>query len=176
MQRGIDRGHLGRKTRDKGGFFRVDKVAGVTKHFVLDAVSGAYHALAEGAPPVPAFVQQMQVAIRTGGHEVAIDVLCTADGLEADLLRSLLLGYISYGLGLVGEVVAQPRDVDRIMAFGFRWAPPSMLVDAIGARRTVTMLEDAKLPVPQSIIDAATHDLTLFNEPAVAPARFFVAA
>jgi hypothetical protein len=38
------------------------------------------------------------------------------------------------------------------------------------------MLDHANLPVPQSIVDAATHDRTMFNEPAVERARFFVAA
>ena len=57
---------------------------------------------------------------------------------------SVVLGYVSYGLSRVGEVVARPRDVDRIMGFGFNWAPPSVLVDAIGARRTVALLERAE--------------------------------
>src|SRR5687767_11004730 len=34
MQRGIDAGHLGRKTRDKGGFFRVDGKGADARHFV----------------------------------------------------------------------------------------------------------------------------------------------
>jgi 3-hydroxyacyl-CoA dehydrogenase len=176
MQRGIDRGHLGRKTRDMGGFFRVDKTGGETKHYVLDAVTGEYRSLTEVARPAPSFVERMKIAIRTRRHDLAMEVLCTAEGLEADLLRKILLGYISYGLGLVGEVVARARDIDRIMAYGFQWAPPSVLVDAIGARRTVTMLERVGLPVPAPVLHAATHQRTLFNEPTVDCARFFTAA
>jgi 3-hydroxyacyl-CoA dehydrogenase len=105
-----------------------------------------------------------------------MEVLCTASGVEADLLRRVMLGYISYGLGLVGEVVARPRDVDRIMGFGFHWAPPSMLVDAIGAARTIELLEGARLPVPRPVIDAATRKCALFDEPTIDGARFFAAA
>jgi len=176
MQRQIDRGHLGRKTRDKGGFFRVEGKGADAKHFVLDPSSGEYKPLAEVAPPIPAFVEKMKTAIRDGRHSGAMEVLCTAEGLEADLLRKVVLGYISYGLGLVGEVVERPRDIDRIMGFGFNWAPPSVLVDAIGPARTIQMLEAAKLPVPRPIRDAATHQRALFNEPSVDSARFFVVA
>ncbi|MDQ3366091.1 MAG: 3-hydroxyacyl-CoA dehydrogenase family protein [Myxococcota bacterium] len=176
MQRGIDRGHLGRKTRDKGGFFRVDGKGADARHHVLDARTGDYRPLAEVSPPMPTFVEKMKAAIRSGRHTGAMEVLCSAEGKEADLLRQVVLGYISYGLGLVGEVVERPRDVDRIMGFGFNWAPPSVLVDAIGPGRTILMLEQAKLPIPMAILDAATHQRALFNEPSVDSARFFVVA
>ena len=175
MQQGIDRGHLGRKTRDKGGFFRVEGRGADAKTFVLDPKTGDYRPIAEVAPPMPTFVEKMKNAIKSGQHTGAMEVLCTADGKEAALLRRVVLGYISYGLGLVGEVVERPRDVDRIMGFGFNWAPPSMLVDAIGPGRTIVLLQQAKLPVPLSIIEAATHQRPLFNEP-VDSSRFFIAA
>ena len=175
MQRGIDSGHLGRKTRDKGGFFRVEGKGADAKHFVLDPKSGDYRPLAEVAPAMPAFVETMKSAIKSGRHTGAMEVLCNAEGVEADLLRKVVFGYISYGLGLVGEVVERPRDIDRIMGFGFNWAPPSMLVDAIGPGRTIVMLQKAKLPVPTPILEAATHQRALFNEP-VDSSRFFVAA
>ena len=176
MQRGIDRGHLGRKTRDKGGFFRVDGKGADAKTFVLDPASGDYRPLAEVSRPMPAFVETMKEAIRSGKHTGAMEVLCASEGKEADLLRTIILGYISYGLGLVGEVVQRPRDVDRIMGFGFNWAPPSVFVDAIGPSRTVILLERAKLPVPAAVLDAATHQRALFNEPSVDTSRFFTVA
>lgn len=176
MQRGIDRGHLGRKTRAKGGFFRMEGKGETAVHYVLDPVSGDYRLLSEVSPPVPTFVERMKAAIRGGKHTGAMEVLCTAEGKEAELLRRVVLGYISYGLGLVGEVVERPRDIDRIMGFGFNWAPPSVLVDAIGPGRTIILLEKAQLPVPRPVLDAATHQRALFNEPAVDSSRFFIAA
>jgi 3-hydroxyacyl-CoA dehydrogenase len=169
MQRGIDRGHLGRKTRDKGGFFRVDGKGPNAVQFALDPATGDYRPVSEAlaASPPPAFIETMKVAIRDG------DVLCKADGKEPALLRQILLGYISYGLGLVGDVVERPRDIDRIMGFGFNWAPPSMLVDAIGATRTIALLEQAHLPVPNAVVDAARTQRPLFNEPNLPASRLF---
>ena len=179
MQRGIDRGHLGRKTRDKGGFFRLEGKGAGARQLVLDPATGDYRPLAEIAPPPPAFVESMKAQIRSGrdhGYRGAMEILCTAVGKEAELLRRIVLGYVSYGLGLVGDVVARPRDIDRIMGFGFQWAPPSILVDAIGPARTIVLLERARLPVPPAIISAAVHQRALFNEPHVDNGRFFVAA
>jgi 3-hydroxyacyl-CoA dehydrogenase len=179
MQRGIDRGHLGRKTRDAGGFFRLEGNGPNARHLVLDPATGDYRLLSEVAPPVPAFAERMTLAIRSGqatGYRRAMEVLCAAEGWEAELLRRILLGYISYGLGLVGDVVERPRDVDRIMGFGFHWAPPSVLVDAIGPGRTIVLLERARLPIPRAVVDAAVHQRALFNEPRVDRARFFVVA
>ena len=179
MQQGIDRGHLGRKTRDKGGFFRVEGKGPDAKHFVLDPKTGAYRPMAEISPATPAFVDKMKSAIKNGngnGYRHAMEVLCTAEGHSAEILRKVMLGYISYGLGLVGSVVSRPRDIDRIMGFGFNWAPPSVLVDAIGPSRTIVMLERARLPVPACVLDAATHQRPLFNELSVDSGRFFVVA
>ena len=176
MARGIERGHLGRKTRDKGGFFRVDGKGDDAVHFVLDPVTGDYRKLAEQRPPVPAFIERMKAAIESGRHPEAFDILVRTGGKDARLLRRVMLGYISYSLGRVGEVVAHARDVDRIMGFGFNWAPPSVLVDAIGAARTIALLEAEQLPVPPAIAEAASAGVPLFAEPAVDSGRFFVAA
>ena len=176
MQRGIENGHLGRKTKDKGGFFRVDGKGPDAVHFVLDPKSGDYKPLAEAKPPMPAFIERMKGAIRSGKHPEAFDVLCRAEGKDATLLRRVMLGYISYALGRVGEVVKEARDVDRIMGFGFNWAPPSVLVDAIGAPRTIELLVQELLPVPDVIVEAARMDKPLFDVPQADPGKFFIAA
>ena len=175
MSRGIERGHLGRKTKDKGGFFRMEGKGDTAKHFVLDTVTGDYRPLDEVRPPVPAFIERMKAAIKSGSHPEAFDVLCRAEGKDATILRRVMLGYISYALGRVGEVVKHARDVDRIMGFGFNWAPPSVLVDAIGAPRTIELLEKEQLPVPAVVAQAAKANLPLCDQ-TIQPARFFVAA
>jgi len=176
MTRGIERGHLGRKTKDKGGFFRMEGKGADAVHFVLDPRTGDYRLLSEVKPPLPAFIERMKAAIKSGRHTEALEVLCTSDGKDAQLLRRVMLGYISYALGRVGEVVQQARDVDRIMGFGFNWAPPSVLVDAIGAPRTIQLLEQVKLPVPPVVAAAASSGKKLFDEPSVDSNKFFVAA
>jgi 3-hydroxyacyl-CoA dehydrogenase len=176
MTRGIERGHLGRKTKDKGGFFRMEGKGPDAVHYVLDPKTGDYKLLNDAKPPMPAFIERMKAAIKSGKHPDAIEVLCSSKGKDAQLLRRVMLGYISYALGRVGEVVKHARDVDRIMGFGFNWAPPSVLVDAIGAARTISLLEHEKLPVPPVVSEAAASGLALFDEPSVDPVKFFVAA
>jgi hypothetical protein len=176
MQAGIERGHLGRKTRDKGGFFRVDGKGADAVTYVLDPCSsGNYRPLAEVNPPVPTFVERMKHALRDGKHKEAFDVLVTAEGRDAQLLRKVVLGYVSYALARVGECVERARDVDRIMGFGFNWAPPSVLVDAIGAARTIDLLDREGLIVPPVLAEAAISGKPLYEEPH-APARFFTIA
>jgi len=176
MARGIAAGHLGRKTRDKGGFFRVDGKGADAVHHVLDPSTGGYHVLAEVTRPLPPIVEHMKNAIRSGDHSDAFGELCRADGKEARLLRGIMLGYISYALGRVGEVVAESRDVDRIMGFGFNWAPPSLLVDVIGAPYAIELLSQANLAVPPVLVDAASTGRRLFDDPSIDSTRFFVAA
>ncbi|MDB4959545.1 MAG: putative 3-hydroxyacyl-CoA dehydrogenase [Myxococcales bacterium] len=176
MQRGIDAGHLGRKTRDKGGFFRVEGKGPAAVHFVLDPVTRDYKPLASVMPPMPTFIEKMKHEIRAGRHPEALEALCQAEGKDAQILRRVMFGYVSYALGRVGEVVESPRDVDRIMGFGFLWAPPSLLVDSIGAKRTIQILEDLELAIPGVILEAASQGRPLFDDPALEPSRFFIAA
>ena len=82
----------------------------------------------------------------------AFKVFLDAEGAEADLARKVVLGYVSYALNRVGddEVVREPRDVDRIMGFGFNWAPPTVLVDVIGVKDDHQgASRSAGLPVPE---------------------------
>ncbi|MCX5748604.1 MAG: 3-hydroxyacyl-CoA dehydrogenase NAD-binding domain-containing protein, partial [Proteobacteria bacterium] len=143
MRRGIAAGILGRKARDRGGFFHVVGKKPDQQTFVRDL--STLDLVPLGTPAPPALVVAMRAALATAGHRGAMDVLCTTTGRDAELLLGLLLGYISYGLGLVGEVVAQASDIDRIMGAGFAWAPPSVLVDAIGPARTLRLLEAIRL-------------------------------
>src|SRR5262245_52189904 len=130
----IDEGHLGNKTAEKGGFYRrVKDSSGKAATLVLDPASGAYKPASDiKIAPLP-FVEKMRELHRIGCYADAMKVFLAADGAEAKLARKVILGYVSYGLNRVGEgeVVAQPRDVNRIMGFGFNWAPPSVLVDVI---------------------------------------------
>jgi hypothetical protein len=100
-----------------------------------------------------------------------------AEGADADLARKVILGYVSYALNRVGpgEVVEDYAAVDQIMSAGFNWAPPSSLVDFIGAKRTQDMLKRYDLPA-SAIVDAAARGeipSPLFNLPFVTPGRYF---
>ncbi|MFI5288894.1 MAG: 3-hydroxyacyl-CoA dehydrogenase family protein [Polyangia bacterium] len=161
------RGHLGDKTPAEGGFYRRQKGQ---PPLTLDPASGSYRA---PQPEVPEVARRMKALHRVGRYREAFEVFAGATGADAELMRKVVLGYVSYGLCRVGEVVERVVDVDRIMAFGFNWAPPSALVDLIGARRAVRLLEAAKLAVPRALADAAERERPLYDPALGDQGRFF---
>jgi 3-hydroxyacyl-CoA dehydrogenase len=146
-------GCLGDKTPDQGGFFK------------------------KGDPrpkiEVPEVARQMKALHHVGRYREAFDRFAEATGDDADRLRRVILGYVSYALCRVGDVVERSGDVDRIMGFGFNWAPPGLLVDLVGARRMVALLEAARLTVPRTLVDAAERNQKLFDERTADAGRFF---
>ncbi len=178
MQHLLDRGHLGNKTPEHGGFYRRIKEGKQTFTLVLDPVTGAYKDRRDAVVRPIAFVEEMRRLNRIGRYQEAFRVFAEASGADADLARRVVLGYVSYGLNRVGEkeVVRSSRDIDRIMGFGFNWAPPTALVDTIGIGNTIRLLEAQRLPVPRVLQDAAKHpDQRMFREPHVNVGRFFAA-
>jgi len=168
-------GHLGDKTPAKGGFFKKVREGKVTHVFVLDIPSGDYKPAAEVAPKPLDFVKEMQQLHHFGRYKQAMQVFLGAQGWEADLMRKVILGYLSYGLNRVGEVVREPRDVDRIMGFGFNWAPPTVLTDLMGVNETIAAIDKAGLQVPKVLTEhAAKGGGKLFRERYVDVGRFFV--
>ena len=89
----------------------------------------------------------------------------------------MIAGYISYAFHRVGEVTETIDGIDRIMGMGFNWAPPSVLVDTMGARAAVEMIDKAGLPVPKILETAARsgEPKRFFNHPQINTGKFFVA-
>lgn len=171
----ITRGHMGTKTPEKGGFFWKTKQAGVSELLVLDPASGQYLPSHAQRREPPAFVRRMRELIRMGCYREALLVLMEAEGEGAHVARKIVLGYVSYALGRVGEVVEQIADIDRIMGFGFNWAPPGVIVDMLGPETVISALGRANLPVPKALIEAKEHSRPIFSEPHVDVGRFFYA-
>jgi 3-hydroxyacyl-CoA dehydrogenase len=172
MKRLIESGHLGNKTPEKGGFYRRVKENGKTETYVLDPSKGEYHRGSDTLKDLPDFVQTMKKLHHVGRYSEAMRVFLEAKGWEADLLRKVILGYVSYGLNRVGEVVEKAADVDRIMGFGFNWAPPTVLVDFMGVKETIAAIEKAGLLVPPVLL--AHGDGPMFHDPHVDRGRFFI--
>lgn len=179
----VERGHLGNKTPELGGFFRrvvgegrlTEGSHGRIENQVLDPSSGKYIER-KPAPEIP-FVEEIRDLHRRGRYQEGVQRFMAAEGAEADLARTVILGYISYALNRVGpdEVVQNYDEVDRIMTSGFNWAPPSGYVDLIGAKETKAAMERYNLTVP-SIVDAAVRGeipTPLFRLPYVSPGRYF---
>jgi 3-hydroxyacyl-CoA dehydrogenase len=127
---------------------------------VLDPKTGAYQPFIP--PRTIEFVERMKSLNRVGRYREAMAVMARATGPEADLARRFVLGYVSYALSLVGEVAETPADVDTIMSYGFNWTPPCAIVDLIGARETVTMLQHYGLALPAAIEQSARSGVRLF--------------
>lgn len=157
MAKGIAEGQLGDKTPKLGGFYRkIDKAVET-----LDPATGSYYPFEEPRPVE--FVEKMRGFNHVGRYSDAFAVFAEAKGAEADIVRRFVLGYVSYALNRVGEVAESAADVDTIMSFGFNWAPPCAIVDLIGARKTVELLDRYALAVPAVVKNAAESGSKLFN-------------
>jgi 3-hydroxyacyl-CoA dehydrogenase len=173
----LEKGHLGNKGAT-GGFYQTKKNADKQvppEVFVLDPKRGELRPAAEMKVPTPELASKMKAMHRLGRYKQAMALMLEAKGKDADLMRQVVLGYVSYGLGRVGEVVKASKDVDRIMGFGFNWAPPGVLVDVLGARATIAALEKARLAVPACLAEAASKGTRMFAEPHTDVGRFFFA-
>ncbi len=154
----IEKGTLGNKSG--GGFFKVENKV----KLVLDPKSGAYGPEAEVKVPDLGYIKEVARLHHDGRYKEAMKVFVDAPGEYAALAKKVVAGYISYAFHRVGEVTDTITGIDDIMGFGFNWAPPSVLVDTIGVKETVAMIEKAKLPVPKLLADAVKSS---------APARFY---
>jgi hypothetical protein len=90
-----------------------------------------------------------------GRYAEGLAAFRNAEGPEAQAARRVIAGYIAYAFQRAGEVTDTITGIDLIMATGFNWAPPSVLVDLIGVRESVAMIEGAGLAVPAILADAA---------------------
>src|SRR5579863_6420965 len=168
MSSQLAKGCLGDKTPETGGFYRR---AGKDV-FVLDPKTGGHDKLQKPAPIE--FVEKMKQAHRVGRYADALKVLADAKGSDADLCRRVVLGYVSYALNRVGEVAASAADVDSIMSYGFNWAPPTAIVDLLGSKNAVAMLQKLKLTVPKTVEQAASRDAKMFAGGVLEYGRTFV--
>ncbi|TGN06903.1 3-hydroxyacyl-CoA dehydrogenase family protein [Leptospira ilyithenensis] len=151
FQKLIDEGKLGMKSGS--GLTKVVKHAdGKREKFVYNIKTGSYDPYPKFDIP---FIKQARLKIKESDYKGAMEIVKTANGLEADIARYFIGRYISYSLSLVGEVVETKEMTDGAMGFGFNWVPASALVDFLGGpKETIKMLETSKLPVPKILSDA----------------------
>jgi len=167
----IERGVLGDKSG--GGFFKRD---GKTR-LALDPASGDYRPTSEIEVPDLGYIDEVAFFHAQGRYAEGMQVFLNAEGDEAALARKVIAGYVSYAFHRVGEVCETIGGIDRIMAMGFNWAPPSVLVDTLTPAGAVQMIEGAGLAVPEALEKAArTGEPTrFFLHPHINVGRFFVA-
>jgi 3-hydroxyacyl-CoA dehydrogenase len=166
----MGKGVLGNKTG--GGFFGKDDAG---NRMVLDPKTQKYVAKASIARPDLAFIDTISNLHRVGRYVEGMQAFAQAKGPYAEIAQKVIAGYIAYSFNRVGEVTDDISGIDRIMGFGFNWAPPSVLVDTIGLRPTIKMIENAGLEVPAPLANAQ-EGTRFFDDPQVNMGKFFVAA
>lgn len=166
----MEKGVLGRKTG--GGFFGKDDSG---NRVVLDPKTQKYVAKSSISRPDLAFIDTISNLHRVGRYVDGMNAFAEASGPYAAIAQKVIAGYIAYSFNRVGEVTDDISGIDRIMGFGFNWAPPSVLVDTIGLKPTIQMIEKAGLEVPAALANAQAGT-KFFDDPQVNVGKFFVAA
>jgi 3-hydroxyacyl-CoA dehydrogenase len=172
MDKLMEKGVLGNKT-GRGFFWKEGKV----RH-VLEPVSGNYRPESEIKLPPLSYISDVAALYSQARYAEGIQVFLAAEGDEAALARQVIAGYISYAFSRVGEVTDTITGIDRIMGAGFNWAPPSVLVDTMGAASAVRLIEEAGLQVPAALQSAARtgEPKRFFRDRQVNTGKFFVAS
>jgi 3-hydroxyacyl-CoA dehydrogenase len=167
----MEKGVLGNKSG--AGFFKKD---GKVK-LALDVASGDYKPVADIKLPNLDYIDEVSTFHAQGRYEEGMAAFLAAPGDEASIARKVIAGYISYAFHRVGEATDTITGIDMIMGSGFNWAPPSVLVDTIGAGATVKLIDEAGLPVPQAIKAAADSGkpTAFFSHPFINTGKYFVA-
>ncbi len=157
----IQAGHLGRKSRDKGGFYKRLESG---KHIYIDPATLEYVPAFE---PHVRFVEQAKEFIHIGRYRQAFEVILAADGTEANIVKEMLATYIAYAYMLIGQVTDADDGIegmDRVMTAGYNWAGPSMLVQMLGGKeRAMELLEAQQLPVPDGLKNDTACERYVFN-------------
>src|SRR5439155_18420740 len=145
MDKLMEKGVLGNKT-GRGFFWKEGKV----RH-VLDPLTGDYRPESVLRLPRLSYIDEVANLYSQARYAEGMQAFLAADGDEAALARKVIAGYISYAFLRVGEVTDTIDGIDRIMGAGFNWAPPSVLVDTMGAVSAVRLIEEAGLAVPEAL-------------------------
>jgi len=165
----IAAGHLGRKTRDKGGFYKRLESG---KNVYVNPATLTYQNAFE---PHIQFVETAKQFIHIGMYAKAFETILSASGQEADIVKEILATYIAYSYMMIGEVTEDRcgiDGIDRVMTTGYNWAGPSMLVKMLGGKaRAMELLQSQKLPVPEALRNDFACERTVFNIGKYFPAR-----
>jgi 3-hydroxyacyl-CoA dehydrogenase len=162
----IQRNLLGRKAG--GGFYKKLESG---KYVFLDPVSCDYIPAIE---PHAAFVEKAKYFIRMGMYKEAFETILSAQGREAEVVKDILCAYVAYSYSLVGEVTDSRmgiEGIDKVMSYGFNWAAPSVIVEALGGSRAAAkLLAERKLAIPPALQDDLKSGLRITNS-----GKYFVA-
>ncbi len=146
-QRMLERGQLGRKSRELGGFGRVQKLDDGSKRFeTFDLVDEAWRdAVTPDLSGVPADL-----------GEVLFD-----ESAQGRLAWQVFGGTLRYAAGLVPEIADDIVNIDNAIRWGFNWTHgPFEMLDAVGPRRVIDKIraEGAELPAMLQVLADSDSD------------------
>ncbi|MGA1823475.1 MAG: 3-hydroxyacyl-CoA dehydrogenase family protein [bacterium] len=152
LKKMIDNGHLGNKTPNKGGFYKRD----VNKNkFVINPETLEYAPIQR---PTLKFVEEAKNMIHLGRYRDAFDIIKKAPLKEADIVKRILCTYIVYSYSCIGKVTGADYGIDgidKVMAFGYNWVPPSQIVSMLrGPKVVIKLLKEYGLSVPPALENA----------------------
>jgi 3-hydroxyacyl-CoA dehydrogenase len=151
-QRMLERGQLGRKARDLGGFSRVQKLDDGTKRSeTFDLVTEQWR---EATAPN---LEGLAVEALTNPGAVMFD-----DSEAGRLAWQIFGGTLRYAASLVPEIADDIVNIDNAIRWGFNWIHgPFELLDAIGPERVIAKIqqEGAELPAMlQILVDSGSSN------------------
>lgn len=150
MQGMIERGQLGSKARDKGGFYG-PKQNGSRPVW---NPRRSQHETAE--PPQLDFIDAVRSLLRDGLYREALGMLFAADGEAARVVQKSLANYVHYAFSRIGDVTDATDGIggiDDVMAYGFSWAPPGAFVDLLGGPAAAALvLERHGFRPPETLV------------------------
>ena len=160
-QRMLERGQLGRKSRQLGGFGRVQKLDDGTKRIeTFDLVTEAWRDSVE--PDLDGVPGEMGA--------VLFD-----DSPQGRLAWQVFGGTLRYAAGLVPEIADDVVNIDNAIRWGFNWAHgPFEMLDAIGNDRVIAKIraEGGELPAMLQVL--ADSGSSTFYRDDVAGARQYL--
>jgi 3-hydroxyacyl-CoA dehydrogenase len=124
----IENGALGRKTKDKGGFFKVEKdPSGAKTKLVIDWKTGAYRP--KERPDIPS----LKVAKKTHDVRERLRQVVLADDRAGAFAWRLLRDTLAYSSRRLGEISDTIVDIDNALRWGYNWElGPFEAWDALG--------------------------------------------
>lgn len=145
----VETGHWGNKTPDKGGFYRRDYNHSKS---TLQIKTLTY---ASCLNDKISFVEQAKHCIREGRYQEAFSGMKKAQGKEADFVRKMLCSYVAYSFSCIGEVTKKEygiQGINKAMACGFNWAPPTVIMQLFGGKEEIIgYCQEYALSIPDSL-------------------------
>ncbi len=159
----IEAGSLGRKTRDKGGFYRIQKEADGSKtKLVIDWKTGEYRS--KERPNIPSLKQ----AKKTHDVKERLRGLVFADDRAGAFAWRLLRDTLAYSSVRFGEISDSIVDIDNALRWGYNWdLGPFETWDVLGVAKVVEKMEsDGVKPAPWVTEMLAAGHETFYTESA----------